>query len=119
MSSSRKEAKKCTKDLRAALEVISNAPWDKRIMTSCCAFNRFDDCLEDHLLKKCGQEALDVSKKMLRLAVSRLPEVICKSYDPKSERCVSALPKPGTAPKGGKSQSLLQRVFATYVNNQD
>ncbi|XP_074594245.1 uncharacterized protein LOC141849700 [Brevipalpus obovatus] len=119
MSQSRKDAKKCTRDLKAALEVISSVEWDKRISTSCCSFNRFDDCLTDHLRKACGEEAVKISDQLIRLAASRLPEIICKAYSAKSKKCKDLLPAPGTAPQGGKANSLLNRVFATYVNNQD
>ncbi|XP_015785219.1 uncharacterized protein LOC107362631 [Tetranychus urticae] len=117
MSESRKDSKKCTKDLKAALEIISDTQWDKRISTSCCAFNRFDDCLTSNLRTKCGDEAVEISRKLVRLAASRLPEIVCQSY--KGDKCTGLLPPSGTAPTGTKSNSLLSRVFSTYVGNQD
>uniref|UniRef100_T1KCL6 DUF19 domain-containing protein n=1 Tax=Tetranychus urticae TaxID=32264 RepID=T1KCL6_TETUR len=108
VSESRKDSKTCTKDLKAALEIISDIQWDKRISTSCCAFKRFEDCVTTNLRTKCGDEAVEISRKLVRLAASRLPEIVCQSY--KGDKCTGLLPPSGTAPTGAKSNSILSRV---------
>uniref|UniRef100_T1JYE3 DUF19 domain-containing protein n=1 Tax=Tetranychus urticae TaxID=32264 RepID=T1JYE3_TETUR len=110
VSESRKDSKTCTKDLKAALEIISDIQWDKRISTSCCAFKRFEDCVTTNLRTKCGDEAVEISRKLVRLAASRLPEIVCQSY--KGDKCAGLLPPSGTAPTGAKSNSILSRVFS-------
>lgn len=68
----------CVKDLQAALEAIGNVEWDKRIPAGCCAYRRFQRCAENLVESKCGKDAVEFMNLLLRMALSRLPDIICQ-----------------------------------------
>lgn len=107
--------KSCVKDLQAAFEVITSVEWDKRIPAGCCAYRQLVKCSENLIQSKCGKEAVDFMRLLLRMALSRLPDVVCHGYGPQSSTCKSLLPPPGTAPKGSRSNSVLSRLFSAYT----
>ncbi|XP_015781966.1 uncharacterized protein LOC107359892 isoform X4 [Tetranychus urticae] len=112
---SRRESAGCSRDLQRALEVVQNLPWDSRIQTGCCAYNRYDACTSSIISSRCGPQALSLSRQVLRLAASRLPEMLCQSYQASSKKCTEALPASGESPLGSRSNSLLSRLFSTYA----
>jgi len=107
--------KTCIKDLQAAFEVITSVEWDKRIPAGCCAYRQLMKCTENLIETKCGKEAVEFMHLLLRMALSRLPDIVCQGYTPQSQSCKSLLPPPGTAPKGSRSNSVLSRLFSAYT----
>lgn len=103
------------KDLQAAFEVITSVDNEKRIPAGCCAYRRMSKCTENLIESKCGKDAVDFVRSLLRMAFSRLPDIVCHKYGPNGSTCKSLLPSPGTAPKGNKSNSVLSRLFAAYT----
>lgn len=95
--------KSCIKDLQAsfeALTTISAENWQKRIPVGCCTYRRFEQCIGNQVEKKCGKEALNFINMVLKRALSRMPEMLCKNYKPESGDCKAILPSPGAQPKG-------------------
>lgn len=113
LGEARKESKECAKDLQAAIELMTDAPWDNRITFGCCAYNRFQRCSSKSVKNLCGSKAVEVSKKLIHMATSRLPEMVCSSF--KESKCADVLPPPGNAPKGTKS--ALAKMLATYLGS--
>ncbi|XP_023218019.1 uncharacterized protein LOC111620334 [Centruroides sculpturatus] len=111
------EQKKCLTDIQAALEAIGNAAFDKRIPISCCAYQRYLSCAKSTVENKCGKAAVDFMQLLLRMAASRLPDIICSGYGTQNKECLTLLPKDGTAPEGSRSESVLSRLFAAYLGN--
>ncbi|XP_053201294.1 uncharacterized protein LOC128386301 isoform X3 [Panonychus citri] len=114
LGSTRRESAWCSKDLQRAMEVVTNSALDARISTACCAFNRYDSCTSNIISSRCGPQALALSRRVIRLAASRLPEMLCSSYPATSKKCIEVLPASGEAPLGSRSNSLLSRLFSTY-----
>jgi len=107
--------KGCIKDLQAAFEVITSVEWDKRVPSGCCAYRQFMKCTENLIESKCGKEAVEFTKILMRIALSRLPDIMCQGYGPNTSTCKSLLPPPGTLPKGSRSSSVLSRLFSAYT----
>ena len=107
--------KGCIKDLQAAFEVITSVEWDKRIPAGCCAYKQLTKCTETLIESKCGKEAVDFTKTLLRMALSRLPDIVCQGHGPQTNTCKAILPPPGTPPKGSRSSSVLSRLFSAYT----
>ena len=105
----------CVKDLQAALEVISQVEWDKRIPAGCCSYRRFVHCTENLVESRCGKEAVEFMNLLLRMALSRLPDIVCQGYGPDNAECKALLPAQGTKPKGSRSSSVLSRLFSAYT----
>ena len=107
--------KGCIKDLQAAFEVITSVEWDKRVPSGCCAYRTFMKCTDNMIESKCGKEAVEFTKIVMRIALSRMPDIVCQGYGPNSSTCKSLLPPPGTPPKGSRSNSVLSRLFSAYT----
>lgn len=105
----------CVKDLQSALEIVTSVEWDRRIPAGCCAYRRFQGCTENLVESKCGKEAVEFMNILLRMALSRLPDIVCQGYGPSNPECRSLLPPPGTPPKGARSNSVLSRLFSAYT----
>lgn len=52
---------------------------------------------------------------LLRMALSRLPDIVCQGYGSDNPECRQLLPPPGTDPRGAKSSSVLSRLFSAYT----
>ncbi|XP_013780494.1 uncharacterized protein LOC106464877 [Limulus polyphemus] len=111
------ENQNCFQDLQAALEVVAGTQFGNRITIACCTYRRFEGCFRDNLESKCGKEAVDFIQELLRMAVSRLPDIICTGFDPKSNECTSVLPASGTKPEGEQSNLALSRLLSTYFTS--
>lgn len=107
--------KECIKDLQSAFEVITTVEWDKRIKVGCCAYNQVLGCSEKIIEDKCGKDATEFMRLLMRMALSRLPDIVCSEYKVGSKICRSLLPPPGTPPKGTRSNSVLSRLFSAYT----
>lgn len=140
----KQEHKGCLRDLQASLELLGSAgsagplggsssssngkEKDKlkgdigpqfelngrRLELACCAYRRFESCLGGQLEKRCGKEALHFVQSTLRRASSRLPELVCRQLKPTGPECRELLPKPGTSPRGAKSNSIVSRLLSAY-----
>lgn len=115
LNQAQKGQRSCVKDLQAALETVTSVEWDKRIPAGCCAYRRFQGCTEGIVEKNCGKEAVEFMNIMLRMALSRLPDIVCQGYGSDNPECRQLLPPPGTNPKGAKSSSVLSRLFSAYT----
>lgn len=118
LGEARVESNFCAKDLQRALEIVSSTSWDLRVPVACCAYNRFDVCSSEIIRSRCGSKALSLSRRVIRLAASRLPEILCQTYPPTSKKCIDLLPPPGEAPLGPRSNSVLSRIFSTYAGQR-
>lgn len=99
--------KACIKDLQTAFETLTAPSTStnesgllKRAPIACCTFKRFEHCINSQVEKKCGKEALHFISLVLKRALSRMPEMVCKNYKNDGTECKSLLPPPGTLPKG-------------------
>ncbi|XP_074596883.1 uncharacterized protein LOC141851963 [Brevipalpus obovatus] len=117
VSEARSESKQCSKDLQRSLEEISRTTVENRIAMACCGYNRFDACSGKAIKQKCGPDALELSRKIIRLSSSRLPEIVCQTHPATSSKCIEILPPAGTEPLGAQSNSVLSRIFSSYTGN--
>ena len=115
LNSAHRAQRVCVKDLQAALELIAQVEWDKRIPAGCCSYRRFVQCTENLVEDSCGKDAVEFMNLLLRMAVSRLPDIVCQGYGPENAECKILLPAPGTNPKGSRSSSVLSRLFSAYT----
>ncbi|XP_015781965.1 uncharacterized protein LOC107359892 isoform X3 [Tetranychus urticae] len=115
LNQAQRNQRMCVKDLQAALEIIANVEWDRRIPAGCCAYRRFQGCVVNLVESKCGKEAVEFIHILLRMALSRLPDIICVGYGPQTSECRALLPPPGTPPRGARSNSVLSRLFSAYT----
>ncbi|XP_074603045.1 uncharacterized protein LOC141856590 [Brevipalpus obovatus] len=115
LNQAQKGQKTCVKDLQSALEIVTSVEWDKRIPAGCCSYRRFQVCTENLVETKCGKEAVEFMHILMRMALSRLPDIVCQGYGPQNQECKTLLPAPGTPPKGSRSSSVLSRLFSAYT----
>ncbi|KAG9509585.1 hypothetical protein GZH46_01890, partial [Fragariocoptes setiger] len=106
--------KSCIKDLQASLEVMTQSmstsetkQWQKRVPVGCCAYRRFENCIGGQVERKCGKEAQDFVKLVLKRVLSRMPDMMCRNYKPEGSTCKSILPAVGTIPKACISIKLM------------
>lgn len=95
--------KTCIRDLQTSLETLTsiNADnWQKRMPVGCCTYKRFEQCLGSQVEKKCGKEAMNFIKLVLKRAFSRMPDMVCRNYKSEGNECKAILPPLGTTPKG-------------------
>lgn len=72
-------------------------------------------CSNDIVETKCGKEGAKYMSQMLQSVVgTRLPEIVCRDFDPTSKKCTAILPAPGTKPANTRSNSVLSRLLNTY-----
>ncbi|XP_013774861.1 uncharacterized protein LOC106459752 [Limulus polyphemus] len=117
LNDANKETRTCLEDLQVALQTISEAKFDKRVPTACCGYQRYMACVREKIESKCGKESVDFMQELLRMAVSRLPDIICTGYGPNNDECTTLLPDEGTPPKEGSSDSALSRIFSAYFSS--
>ena len=115
LNRAQKSQRSCVKDLQAGLETVTSVEFDKRIPAACCAYRRYQYCTESRVESKCGKEAVEFMHILTRMALSRLPDIVCQGYGPKKRKCRRLLPRPGTNPKGARSNSVLSRLFSAYT----
>ena len=115
LNQAQKGQRTCVKDLQAALEIVSSVEWDRRIPAGCCSYRRFQVCAENLVETRCGKDAVEFMNILLRMALSRLPDIICQGYGPQNSECRQLLPPLGTTPKGARSNSVLSRLFSAYT----
>jgi len=98
------------------MDIVPRLEWDKRIPAGCCAYRRFLDCTEKVIEQKCGKEAIEFFSSLLRMALSRLPDIVCTGYGVQSPECGKLLDKPiKSNSKESKSKSVLSRLFTAYT----
>jgi len=115
LNEAQKGQRGCVKDLQAALETVTSVDWTNRIAAGCCSFRRFQGCTEGLVEQKCGTEAVEFMHILLRMALSKVPDIVCQGYGPENPTCKTLLPPSGTNPKGAKSGSVLSRLFSAYT----
>uniref|UniRef100_T1KU78 DUF19 domain-containing protein n=1 Tax=Tetranychus urticae TaxID=32264 RepID=T1KU78_TETUR len=115
LSEARSQSKQCLKDLQKSLEEVTQTSWNERIPMACCGHNRFRECLSASILNRCGEDALALSRRITRIFSSRLPEIMCQSFE--ASKCEEILPSSGTEPRGDQSDSVLSRILSTYIGN--
>lgn len=115
LNSAQKETRSCVRDLTVAIDKAVNSDVEKRIPEICCAVRRMRKCSDDIVEGKCGKEGSKYMNQMVQSVVgTRLPEIVCRDFDPTSKKCTSILPPPGTKPANTRSNSVLSRLLNTY-----
>jgi len=109
-----KDNKPCIKDLQSGFEAVTSAKWDKRLPLGCCSYHKMRSCVGTIIRNKCGQESVDFMSRLMKLVLSRLPELLCDEYDLKSSHCDEINNPPLNRPKS-KSTSILNRLLSAYV----
>ncbi|XP_053202366.1 uncharacterized protein LOC128387212 [Panonychus citri] len=112
----RSESKHCYRDLQVAVEKISSTDWENRLSLGCCGFNRFQKCTGSIVKSLCGQDVVDLGRKIMHMITSRIPDIVCQSFQSTSDLCVNILPKSGSLPLGHNAESLLARFFSSFTN---
>ena len=108
-----KDQKSCFRDLQVAFEAVTAAPGKKRLALTCCGYRRLRRCNNEIIAKQCGKDTLDFSNQLTQSMTSRLPDIVCAEFRPRSPKC-KELPPAGTAPSEGRPASVLNRLLAAY-----
>lgn len=104
----------CMKDMKVAFEFVSSVKWDKRQALTCCAYNRAQDCMDKLVKKECGTEGITFTRDLMKVGLSRLPDVICHDFTGKTRIC-RELPAVGSALRGGPTTNALNKFLTTYI----
>ncbi|KAI2810967.1 hypothetical protein BLOT_002137 [Blomia tropicalis] len=112
--------KACVRSLKMALEIVPRLEWDKRIPAGCCAYRQFLHCTEKLIEQKCGKEAIEFFSSLLRMALSRLPDIVCTGYGVDRPECGILLDMPtkiknNSNRQENKFKSVLSRLFTAYT----
>ncbi|XP_076338497.1 uncharacterized protein LOC143240246 [Tachypleus tridentatus] len=116
LAEANRETRPCLTDLRVAMDAIGNAKFDNRVTIACCGYQRYMSCIRHTIEERCGASVVNFTEELLRMALSRLPDIVCSSYKPNSDVCKDVLPPPGTAPGDSNSNSPLSRLFNAYFS---
>lgn len=108
----------CYADLKVALESMTQTTWDQRMDLTCCAYNRVTSCIRRAIRANCGKQAVIFIRKMIRTAMSRLPEIVCSSTSLRSETC-QLLPAPGSELTGDRSGKPVFRLLPNLLPDPD
>lgn len=87
---------------------------DKLLDLSCCAYNRFEKCSNDLIVKDCGQGAVDAMNNFAQNTFGGSMNRICPKsmFNPTKTICTSSLPPTGSDPK---VQDLNKNPFGKYM----
>lgn len=108
-----KETKGCFKILQTSMEAITTTKWNNKIPYMCCTYHKLKNCTESVVKEKCGDEPLEFINAMMRVILSRIPDLLCPAdeYTPETPICAEI---PTTVPKVSKSTSLLNKLLNAY-----
>lgn len=67
--------------------------------------------------RRCGKDAVEMVKSIMKMITTELPETICQRYDPNNSECTASLPPKGTQPKSGENKSQLSKLLDTVFGN--
>ena len=101
---------KCVQGIQAGFEHLMQYEDVKTYFTGfCCVYNRWEDCIKQHLSDYCGPEAPQIIVDLIYSGTMRTLDQLCPPsyFDPESERCTSKLSPLYTKPKGAKSDSFI------------
>lgn len=106
-----KETKTCLKQMQAGFDTITTAKWNKKLPYACCTIRQLKNCTETLVREKCGEEPLEFMDKMMRVGLSRIPDLMCPpdEYSAESPICLEI---PTSVPKVSKSTSLLNKLLS-------
>ena len=87
---------------------------DKLLDLSCCAYNRFEKCSNELIVKDCGQGAVDAMNNFAQNTFGGSMNRICPKsmFNPTKTICTSSLPPAGSDPK---VQDLNKNPFGKYM----
>lgn len=87
---------------------------DKLLDLSCCAYNRFEKCSNELIVKDCGQGAVDAMNNFAQNTFGGGMNRICPKsmFNPTKSICTSTLPPTGSDPK---VQDLNKNPFGKYL----
>lgn len=109
-----KETKGCFKLLQSGMETITTTKErGKKIPYMCCTYHKLKNCTASVVREKCGEEPLEFMNLMMRVVLSRIPDLMCppEEYTPESPVCLEI---PTSPPKVSKSTSLLNKLLSAY-----
>lgn len=104
----------CMKDMKVAFEFVNTVKWDKRQALTCCAYNRAQNCMDKLVKKECGVEGITFVRDLMRVGLSRLPDIVCRDFSAKTRIC-RELPAVGTPATGSRTTSALNKFLTTYI----
>ncbi|XP_054723977.1 uncharacterized protein LOC129234110 [Uloborus diversus] len=107
------EAKAHYKYVEASLEDLAEKAPNKRLPTACCGYQWLADKTDKMGAERCGEDAIESFHKVVDMAVSSLPSVLCSGFQPDSKECKEVLPPLGTEPKGTLKNSHIAQAFAS------
>jgi len=87
---------------------------DKLLDLSCCAYNRFEKCSNDLIIKDCGQGGVDAMNNFAQNTFGGGMNRICPKsmFNPTKSVCTATLPPTGSDPK---IQDLNKNPFGKYL----
>lgn len=111
------EFKDNLRDMQVMVEKLFEVPYKQRFPLMCCGFRRFYEESDAVTKRRCGDAAVDMTRSIIRMITTDLPETICQRYDPNSAECQGLLPPKGTPPKQGENKSQLSKLLDTVFGN--
>ncbi len=112
----------CVKDLQSGYEWIQNTfknDSKQQFRSMCCVYNRWEKCITDYLLNKCGPHSDQAIRVLIGSATTFLLEEFCKfnRYDPESNLCQLYFQPKDMIPKGLLSNSYASWFFSYQCPN--
>ncbi|XP_054723976.1 uncharacterized protein LOC129234109 [Uloborus diversus] len=111
------EFKSFMKDLQVVIETLFDTTFNKRFPLLCCGFRRFHVAMDDMTRRRCGDDAIEMTRSIMNMITTDLPTTMCQRYDPESEECAAVLPPVGTPSKGAENKSQLGKLLDTVFGN--
>ncbi|XP_035214760.1 uncharacterized protein LOC118188429 [Stegodyphus dumicola] len=111
------EFKTHMRDLQVAIETLFDVQFKQRFPLMCCGFRRFYESIDGMTGRRCGDGAVEMTRNIMSMIISDLPETLCKRYEPQSQECKAVLPPSGTPSKGEDNKSQLGKLLDTVFGN--
>jgi len=84
--------------------------------TTCCAYNRWNECTNALIVKECGQDAKKAMQYFIDKAVGDTANTLCSdtAFNFKSQKCRKLYAPQGTKPKKN-SNNPISKYITSYM----
>lgn len=129
MKLSKSYRRECIRPLQAAGEFIHENSISQRtpsfteyLTNTCCAFNKWENCILSHLTEHCGKPSADVFPYLIHQGTLNLLRHLCQplKFDPENPKHCDKnkfIAPESLTPKGLHSNSILSYVFSYSCPN--
>lgn len=112
----------CVKDLQAGFEWVQEKYTQNitdQFRSVCCLYNRWEKCITDLLIEKCGPQQDQSIRILIGSATTHLLGEFCRfnRFDPTSDMCLKYFQPKEIIPKGPLSNSYPSWFFSFACPN--